>query len=691
MSKASAATVLSPVQSAPNRDFYFATAVVIIIAFFFLPIPSILIDFGLALSIALAVSILMLSLWTQKPLEFSSFPTILLVATILRLALNIASTRLILSHGAEGITAAGYIIGGFSKLVMGGDFAIGIIVFIILVTVNFLVITKGATRIAEVGARFTLDAIPGKQMAIDADLSAGMIDDKEARRRRRELEEESAFFGAMDGASKFVRGDAIAGIIILCVNIFGGMMLGIFRYNMPFSQAADVFTKLSVGEGLVAQIPALIVSLGAGLLVSKGGVRGSAEQAIIGQFTRYPRALMVAAGLLFTLALMPGLPFTPFAALGGILVLGARFVPKPEFAEEVPVAAVEAAPDQKEAMKEYLRTPEMELCFGRQLAAKLVLDHDALAVRVTKLRRKFAKEYGFIVPEIKLSDSVSTPPRGYEIKIHGTVVGRGDLRPGEVLVVTGDGPAPAYPGDEVQEPAFGLKAYWIAETFQSQLKSEGFVPVDGLSVLLTHLSEVVRNNLSQLLSYKDMRSLMDRLEPEYKKLVEDLCPAQISFPGLQSVLKLLLAERVSIRNLHLVLEAIAEIAPHVRRAEQVAEHVRIKLSQQICGDISQDGVLKVLRLGSRWDLAFHQSLKRDPRGEVTEFDLDPRLLEEFSTEAGAVIRAKMAAGHRFAILTASDSRPYVRMIIERLFPTLPVLSHAEVARGVQVSSLGSVS
>jgi flagellar biosynthesis protein FlhA len=388
---------------------------------------------------------------------------------------------------------------------------------------------------------------------------------------------------------------------------------------------------------------------------------------------------------------MPGLPFMPFATLGSILALGSRFKPLTEALDQVAPAPESQAPDARDTMREYLRTPEMELCFGRQLAAKLVVDHEQLAVRVTKLRRKFAKEYGFIVPEIKLTDSLSTPPRGYEIKIHGTVVGRGELRPGEVLVVTGDGPAPAYPGDEVQEPAFGLKAYWIAQTFQSQLKSEGFVPVDGLSVLLTHLSEVVRNNLSQLLSYKDMRALVDRLDPEYKKLVEDLCPAQISFPGLQSVLKLLLAERVSIRNLHLVLEAIAEIAPHVRRAEQVAEHVRIKLAQQICGDISQDGVLKVLRLGARWDLAFHQSLKRDPRGEVLEFDLDPRLLEEFSTEAGTVIRSKMSAGHRFAILTASESRPYVRMIIERLFPTLPVLSHAEVARGVQVSSLGSVS
>src|SRR5471032_1083867 len=302
-----------------GKDIGFAVAIILVLCLFFLPVPAFLIDFGLALSIALSVLILMVSLWIQKPLEFSAFPTVLLVATILRLALNIATTRLILSHGAEGMTAAGYIIGGFANLVMGGDFVIGIIVFLILITINFLVISKGATRIAEVGARFTLDAIPGKQMAIDADLSAGLIDDKIAQLRRRELEEESSFFGSMDGASKFVRGDAIAGLIILAVNIFGGIIIGVTRHDMALSAAADVFTKLSVGDGLVSQIPALIVSLAAALLVSKGGTRGSTEKAILAQLGNYPRALLLAAMVMFVLALAPGLPLLPFALLGSFM------------------------------------------------------------------------------------------------------------------------------------------------------------------------------------------------------------------------------------------------------------------------------------------------------------------------------------------------------------------------------------
>jgi len=679
------------------RDVGFAVGIIAILAIFFLPIPAFLIDLGIAFSIALSVLILMVALWIQRPLDFSAFPTVLLVVTLLRLALNIATTRLILSNGPEGLTAAGYIIGGFSKLVMSGDFVIGLIVFAILMTVNFVVITKGATRIAEVGARFTLDAIPGKQMAIDADLSAGLIDDKAAQRRRRELEEESSFFGSMDGASKFVRGDAIAGLVILAVNIFGGIVIGATRHNMPLAQAADVFTKLSVGDGLVSQIPALIVSLSAALLVSKGGTRGSAEQAVLNQLVKYPRALFVAAVLMFLLAVVPGLPLFPFAVLGGVLAFVGYTIPKrlaeAEAKERAKATEAEqrAQQESKESVKESLRFAEIELTLGRQLAAKLLASHNELAHRVTKMRRKFAKQYGFVVPDIKLSDNLSIPSKSYQIKIHGTVIASHELRIGENLVIMGDGRKPELPGDEIREPAFGMKAMWISQAFTNELKREGFNPIDNISVLLTHLSEVIRNNLSQLLSYKDMRALFDRLGPEYKRLIDDICPSQISYSGLQAVLKLLLAERVSIRNLHLILEAIAEIAPHVRRSEQVVEHVRMRMAQQICGDLSHDGVLKVLRLGNRWDLAFHQSLKRDGKGDVIEFDLDPAVLEQFSKEASVAIRARMDQGDQFVLVTAPEARPYVRLVVERLFATLPVLSHLEIARGVEIKSLGTIS
>jgi flagellar biosynthesis protein FlhA len=691
------ASSIKPVESKNGQDVGFALGIVFILTVLFLPLPAWMIDLGLAFSIALSVLILMVALWIPRPLDFSAFPTVLLLATLLRLSLNIATTRLILANGAEGHEAAGYVIAGFANFVMGDDFVIGTIVFVILITVNFLVITKGATRIAEVGARFTLDAIPGKQMAIDADLNGGLIDDKEATRRRRELEEESAFFGSMDGASKFVRGDAIAGLIITAVNVFGGIIIGVTRHDMTPAAAADVFTKLSVGDGLVTQIPALIVALAAGLLVSKGGTRGSAEKAVFGQLGHYPRALLMAASVMFLLAVAPGLPFVPFAVLGGSLAFMAYMIPRRK-AEALAIedakvreAADLAADEVRQSVKESLKTAEIELCLGKQIASSFMRSHNELTQRVSKMRRHFAKQYGFIVPEIKLTDDLGIPPKTYQIKIHGTVVAGEELRIGEVLVVTGEGPRPDVPGDETREPAFGMKAMWVSESFINNVKREGFAPVDIMSVLLTHMREVIRNNLAQLLSYKDMRTLLDRLEPEYKRLIEEMIPSQLSYSGLQAVLKLLLAERISVRNLHLVLEAIAEVAPHVRRAEQLAEHVRMRMAQQICGDLSENGVLKVLRLGNRCDLAFHQSLKRDAKGEVIEFDIDPRLIEQFGTEAAKVIRTHMDQGNQFVLVAAPDVRPYLRMVTERLFATLPVLSHVEIARGVQIKSLGTIS
>ncbi len=680
-----------------GKDIAFAVGIVLILCLFFLPVPAMMIDFGLAMSIALSVLILMVALWIQKPLEFSAFPTVLLVATILRLALNISTTRLILSHGAEGPTSAGYIIGGFAHLVMGGDFLIGIIVFSILVTINFLVITKGATRIAEVGARFTLDAIPGKQMAIDADLSAGLIDEKIAQRRRRELEEESAFFGSMDGASKFVRGDAIAGIIILAVNIFGGIVIGVTRHGLALTDAADAFTKLSVGDGLVTQIPALIISLAAGLLVAKGGTRGSADKAVIDQLSGYPSALFVAALLMAVLGLVPGLPFLPFAMLSGLMASVGVLIPRRLAREAAEQRAQQTAKEahakaeQRASIKEQLKGFEIELVLSKELNAALILSREEMASRIAKMRRKFARQYGFVVPEIRLADDIKAAAKTYQIKIHGAPVTTQELRVREWLVIVGDGPKPNLPGEEVREPAFGIRAVAIPEAFVNEARRAGFKPIDPVSVLLTHLSEVIHNNLAQLLSYKDMRALVDRLEPEYKKLLDDICPSQISQTGVLATLKLLLAERVSIRNLNLILEAIAEIAPHARRPEAIAEHVRIRLAQQICGDLIDSGALSVLRLGNRWDLVFHQALKRDAKGEVIEFDIDPRLMEEFAAEAATAIRKRMDASRLFALVTAPEARPYVRMIVERMFPTLPVLSQLEIARGFEIKSLGTIS
>jgi flagellar biosynthesis protein FlhA len=686
-----------PGPTSGNRDIGFAIGIVAILIVLFLPIPPFLLDMGLALSITLSVVILMVALWIPRPLDFSAFPTVLLIATMLRLALNVATTRLILSHGHEGENAAGHMVGGFSKLVMSGDFVIGLIVFLILITVNFVVITKGATRIAEVGARFTLDAIPGKQMAIDADLSAGLIDDKEARRRRAELEQESAFFGSMDGASKFVRGDAIAGIIITGVNIFGGIIIGMFRHEMSFSDSANTYVQLSVGDGLVTQIPALIVSLAAGLLVSKGGNQGAAQEAIFLQLGAYPRALLVAGGLLALLALIPGLPFLPFAVLSAMLVGGAISVTRQRIqilrASEEKTRRDEAGrqEDERNSVKELLRTAEIELRLGRQISGAMLVAHGELAHRVAKMRRRFAQEFGFVIPDIRLSDDLLIPPKTYGIRIHGTTVASFEIRLGELLVIPGGKPKPELPGDEVREPAFGMEAFWFPDVFAAELRAAGHVPVDPMSVMLTHLSEVIRNNLGNLMSYKDLRALTDRLDPEYKRLLDETCPSLLSFSGFQAILKLLLGERVSIRNLHLILEAIAEVAPHLRKPELILEHVRLRLAQQICGDLAQEGALKIVRLGNRWDITFMQSLKRDAKGEVLEFDIDPRLIEQFAAELTNAVKALLDRGEQFTLVTAPEARPYVRLIVDRLFPALPVLSHIEISKGIKIEVLASLS
>jgi len=692
-------TTLDAGWSAPRKsaDLSFAIGIALILCILFVPIPSFLLDVALSLSVSVAILILMVSLWIEKPLDFSAFPLVLLVTTMLRLALNVATTRLILTHGAEGTHAAGNMVGGFADLVMGGDFVIGSVVFVILLTVNFIVISKGATRIAEVGARFTLDAIPGKQMAIDADLSSGLIDENEARRRRSELEQESQFYGSMDGASKFVRGDAIAGLIITFINSFGGIIIGVARHGLDAATAADTFIRLTVGDGLVTQIPALIISLAAGLLVSKGGNKGTAQQAIVKQLGGYPRALVMASGMLGLLSLMPGLPFFPLFLISCAFGAMAYFVTdnrKKEAAAEVVKKKVADDAKIQEAStnaKKMLHVAEIELCLGRQLSAQMLVAHSELASRVMKMRKKFALQYGFVIPEIKLTGDLTLSPKQYAIKVHGTLVANYELRPGEVLVVTSGKGLPDVPGDEVREPAFGLEAMWVPDMFSTELQAGGYMPVDTMSVMLTHLSEVIRNNLALLFSYRDMRGITESLENEYKKLLEEIVPSLLSFSTLQAVMKLLLAERVSIRNLHQILEAVAEFAPHSRKPELIAEHVRIRIAQQICGDISEEGALRVLRLGPTWDGAFLQALRRDNKGEVIEFDIDPKQLEAFVGDATRAIKKQLETGMSFALSCSPEARPYVRMVIDRVFPNLPVLSHMEVARAVKLEILGSVT
>lgn len=680
-----------------GNDITFAVGIIMVLSLLFLPVPVFLIDVGLAVSLAFSVLILMVALWIPRPLDFSSFPTILLISTMLRLSLNIATTRTILSEGHAGVHAAGNVIAGFSSFVMSGDFVIGLVVFLILVVVNFVVITKGSTRIAEVGARFTLDAIPGKQMSIDADLSAGVIDENEARRRRQELEEESSFYGSMDGASKFVRGDAIAGLLITAINIVGGIVIGVTRHGMSMGESADVFTQLSVGDGLVSQIPALIVSLAAGLLVSKGGNQGSADKIVLDQLGNYPRALYVAAALLAVLGLMPGLPMLPFMMLALGMAAVAYLRPLYQFAEiekqQQELADQRDAEDQenRDSVKNSLAVPEIQLSLGKQLATHLVPKRQDMAHRMKQMRKRFAQEYGFVVPDVALIDEYDTPPKAYRIKIYGTTVAEHELRVGELLAFGSPDDIAGIPHTTVREPAFGGEALSVMETFKDDLRRMNVPTADSVSVVLTHLSEVVRNNLPQLFSYKAMKMLINDMEPEYRKLADEICTTHATYPGLQAVLKLLLAERVSIRNLPLIIEAVAEIAPTTRKSETIVEHVRARMAQQLCGDLTVDGVLNIMRLGNRWELAFRESLKRDGTGDIVQFDIDPRQLEEFGIEIGKEITAQKLKHDRLAIVTTPEARPYVRMIVERMHPDVAVMSHLEIGKGIEIRIVGTLS
>ncbi len=445
------------------------------------------------------------------------------------------------------------------------------------------------------------------------------------------------------------------------------------------------------------QAPYLVGSLAAGLLVSKGANRGTIENSIVKQLGAYPRALAVSSGMLGVLALVPGLPFFPFAILSLVLALVVISAnnKKTNIALADTARKSELTRQSEEAAraspKENLRVAEIELSLGRQLSTIVLMSQGELANRVMKMRKRFAMQYGFVIPEIKLTNDIHIPTREYTIKIHGTVASKYELRPGEVMVVLGGKEAPTLPGDCVREPAFGLDAMWFPEMFSSELKHQGLNPFEPISVMLTHLSEVLRNNLAQLLSYRDLRIITEGLEPEYRKLLDEIVPGMMSFSSLQGVFKLLLAERVSVRNLNLILESIAEIGSHTRKPELIAEHVRMRMAQQICGDLSDDGLLRVLRLGHAWDGIFLQALKRDSRGDVVEFDIDPEKLEKFAADASKQIKPILESGKSFVLATAPEARPYVRMIIDRVFPNLPVLSHLEVSRASNIDLVGAMS
>jgi len=678
-----------------SGDVMLALGVMCIILMLIVPLPSWLLDFALAISITFSVLILMTSLFIEKPLQLSSFPMILLIATSLRLGLNLASTRLILADGHEGTAAAGQVIEAFGTFLMGGETIIGITVFAILVIVNFVVITKGSGRIAEVAARFSLDAMPGKQMAIDADLSAGLISEDDARSRRRELEDESTFFGAMDGASKFVRGDAVAGLMITFVNIIVGIIVGTVTKGMDFSEAFSTYTVLTVGDGLVSQIPALIVSTAAGLLVTKAGVAGKTDEALIGQLSNYPRAMYVSAGLLGAIGLLPGLPMLPFLSLSGIIGGTAFYLQRQAYEQEkqerteAEKADEEVAPVD-EPIAATLAMDPIRLELGYALLALVNEDSGyRLTDQIKALRRELAKEYGFVMPSVRILDNFQLGTNDYRILVRETVVAKAEVRPNMLLVMDPSGNHVDLAGEETLEPAFGLPAMWVENSQRQEASFRGYTVVEAPTVITTHITEIIKDNMPDLLSYAATRHLLDDLPDENQKLVGDLVPNQISVSAVQRILQNLLNERVSIRDLAAILEGIAESVSTTSNLTVMTEMVRARLARQICADCEdQSGNIPLVTLSPEWEQRFLEALHG--QGEDRQLAMAPSHLQEFIEGVKRMFERQAQLGVLPVILTSPPIRPYVRSIIERFRPATVVLGQNEIHPKARLRPLGHI-
>ena len=677
-----------------NGEIALAIGILAILVVLLIPLPAWLLDLALSFSITLAILILMTAVFIRKPLEFSSFPTVLLISTILRVALNMASTRLILANGNEGTDAAGHVIEAFGRLITQGNFVIGVIVFAILVIVNFVVITKGAGRIAEVAARFTLDAMPGKQMAVDADLSAGLINEAEARERRKQLESESNFFGAMDGASKFVRGDAIAGLLIVFINIIGGIIIGIVQEGMTFADAIQTFTLLTIGDGLVTQVPALIVSMAAGMMVSKAGIEGSSEKALFGQLSYYPQALGMAAFVMAIVAMLPGMPHVVFFVIaigaGGLAYIAwkAKETTRLEIARKEAVKGEITPPDEPISSALALDLLRVELGYGL-----LPLINDVKGHRVTdqikSLRRQLATEMGFVMPAVRILDNMQLSANEYTIRVKEVESGRGELFPGQLLLMDPKGLPVDLPGTHTTEPAFGLPATWVDQSLREEASFRGYTAVDAGTVLTTHLTEVLKNHMAELLSYAETKKLLDDLPQDQKKLVEELIPSQISVTGVQRVLQSLLSERVSIRDLPAILEGIAEAVSHTKNAMMITEHVRARLARQLCHQhLAPQGYLPIIALSPVWEQSFAESLAG--QGDERQLAMAPSQLQAFIQTVRERFDEASAGGSMPVLLASPLVRPYVRSIIERFRPLTPVMSQNEIHPSIRLRTMGQI-
>lgn len=692
---------------AKRGEIYLALGVVLILTILIMPMPPWLLDIALTLSLASSVLVLMTTLFISKPLDFSSFPTVLLVTTLLRLSLNLASTRLILSQGHTGTDAAGHVIQAFGKLIMSGNFVIGVIVFLILILVNFVVITKGSGRIAEVSARFSLDAMPGKQMAIDADLSSGLINEEDAKRRRKELEEESIFFGAMDGAAKFVRGDAVAGLIITAINVIGGIIIGVVQHNVSFAEATRTYTYLTVGDGLVAQIPALVISTAAGLLVTKVGATASTDKALFAQLSNYPTGLALTAILMVVVSLLPGMPMIPFLLLAGIsgglaylqwtkqkkegdaAVMGGATGGAAAIAAVTGEGGGQAAPaDEPISTALQIDLVRLELGYGL-LSLINSPKGQRLTDQIKALRRQLAGELGFIMPAVRIQDNLQLPANTYVIRVKEIEAGRGDLRPNNLLVMDPRGEPISLPGEATTEPTFGLPAMWIADTNREEALFRGYTVVDPPTVITTHLTEVVKEHMADMLSYAETQKLLNEVDKDHQKLVADVIPAQITISGLQRILQNLLNERISIRDLPTIVEAVSEASAYTRAIGPITEHVRARLARQISeSNTAEGGFIPIITLSPEWEQLFAESLVG--QGEERQLSMPPSHLQKFISSVRQTFERFAAMGEVPVLLTSPGIRPYVRSIIERFRPSTTVMSQAEIHPKAKIKTLGQI-
>jgi flagellar biosynthesis protein FlhA len=679
-----------------NTDVFMGFAAMSILMVMVIPIPAMLLDLFLSFNITTALIILLVGMYILKPLDLSSFPSLLLLATLFRLSLNVASTRIILLHGNEGTHAAGKVIMAFGSFVVGGNYLVGFIVFVILVVINFMVITKGAGRIAEVAARFTLDAMPGKQMSIDADLNAGLIDEAEARQRRRQISREAEYYGAMDGANKFVRGDAIAGIIITLVNIIAGLAIGVFQKGMDFSDAAQTYTLLTVGDGLVTQIPALIISTAAGIVVSRAGAERNLGLEIGSQLLVQPRAFVVAAAILFGFGLVPGLPTIPFlvlSATAGVVAYLVFQVERAKQEESREIALQQQKQTQEtppEAFKPLPPIDVLALEVGYGLIPLVDVDQNGeLLERIKSIRRQIAQEIGIVVPSIHIQDNMKLKPGAYSILLKGVQVASGDLMMNHLLAMNPGGTDEAIGGVATREPTYGMEAFWIKPAAREDAQAKGYTVVDLETIMTTHLSDVIRRHAHELVGRQEVQKLLDTLSASHPKVVEELVPNLMTLGGVVRVIQNLLQEQVPVRDLLTIMETLADWSPTTKQADILTEYVRQALARTISSLYqSEDGQLHVLTLDQQVEKTVAESLQQTDQG--TFLAIDPGYAKSIMDDLTIKMEDYKSLGVQPLLVCSSQVRSHFKKLSDRFIPGLTVLSYDEIVSSTKIQIVGTV-